>query len=102
MKSPELADWFRPGFSTTTEKDEVCAAATATASLQAYFEYTMMCMCGIPSVTLMGTVGDWKLLRDRAPARVRGGRQSPGQGHADMGGVLAQGVRRVGGVSGAS
>eukprot|EP00752_Nemacystus_decipiens_P007638 g6827.t1 len=65
IKSPELADWFRPGFSTTTERDEVCAAATAMASLQAYFEYRMMLKCGIPSVTLMGTVADWKLLREK-------------------------------------
>lgn len=65
IKSPELADWFRPGFSTTTEQDEVCAAATAMASLQAYFEYTMMLCCGIPSVTLMGTLRDWKLLREK-------------------------------------
>lgn len=65
IKSPELADWFRPGFSTTTERDEVCAAATAMASLQAYFEYTMRLCCGIPSVTLMGTVEDWKLLREK-------------------------------------
>lgn len=63
IKSPELADWFRPGFSTTTERDEVCAAVTAMASLQAYFAFTMKSLCGIPSVTLMGTVGDWKLLR---------------------------------------
>ncbi|CBN77469.1 conserved unknown protein [Ectocarpus siliculosus] len=65
IKSPELADWFRPGFSTTTERDEVCAAATAMASLQGYFEYSFMCGCGIPSVTLRGTVGDWKLLREK-------------------------------------
>ncbi|CAM9960870.1 unnamed protein product [Ectocarpus sp. 8 AP-2014] len=65
IKSPELADWFRPGFSTTTETDEVCAAATAMATLQAYFEYTMCLACGIPSVTLMGTVEDWKLLREK-------------------------------------
>lgn len=65
IKSPELADWFRPGFSTTTETDEVCAAATAMASLQAYFEYGMCLSCGIPSVTLMGTVEDWKLLREK-------------------------------------
>eukprot|EP00903_Cladosiphon_okamuranus_P021047 g19337.t1 len=65
IKSPELADWFRPGFSTTTEKDEVCAAATAMATLQAYFEFQMSFRCGIPSVTLMGTVGDWKLLREK-------------------------------------
>lgn len=65
IKSPELADWFRPGFSTTTEKDEVCAAATAMASLQTYFEYQLLFRCGIPSVTLMGTIGDWKLLREK-------------------------------------
>ncbi|CAM9518984.1 unnamed protein product [Ectocarpus fasciculatus] len=65
IKSPELADWFRPGFSTTTETDEVCAAATAMASLQAYFEYVMGLTCGIPSVTMMGTVEDWKLLREK-------------------------------------
>eukprot|EP00752_Nemacystus_decipiens_P007614 g6804.t2 len=65
IKSPELADWFRPGFSTTTERDEVCAAATAMSSLQAYFEYMICMTCGIPSVTLMGTVADWKLLREK-------------------------------------
>lgn len=65
IKSPELADWFRPGFSTTTERDEVCAAATAMASLQAYFTYKMTICCGIPSVTLLGTVADWKLLREK-------------------------------------
>ena len=65
IKSPELADWFRPGFSTTTERDEVCAAATAMSSLQAYFSYECVLTCGIPSVTLMGTVADWKLLREK-------------------------------------
>ena len=65
IKSPELADWFRPGFSTTTEREEVCAAATAMASLQAYFMYVMARRCGIPAVTLLGTVADWKLLREK-------------------------------------
>ncbi|CAM9807080.1 unnamed protein product [Ascophyllum nodosum] len=65
IKSPELADWFRPGFSTTTERDEVCAAATAMASLQKYFSFGMTLGCGIPSVTLRGTVADWKLLRKK-------------------------------------
>ena len=65
IKSPELADCFRPGFSTTTMKDEVCAAATAMASFRAYFSFTMGITCGIPSVTLLGTVADWKLLREK-------------------------------------
>ncbi|CAM9621767.1 unnamed protein product [Ectocarpus sp. 12 AP-2014] len=63
IKTPELADWFKPGFTTTTDTDEVAAAATAMASLQAYFSYEMTSLCGLPSVTLMGTVQDWKLLR---------------------------------------
>ncbi|CAN0016004.1 unnamed protein product [Ectocarpus fasciculatus] len=63
IKTPELADWFKPGFTTTTDTDEVAAAATAMASLQAYFSYEIFLSCGLPSVTLMGTVDDWKLLR---------------------------------------
>ncbi|CBJ33385.1 conserved unknown protein [Ectocarpus siliculosus] len=63
IKTPELADWFKPGFTTTTDTDEVAAAATAMASLQAYFSYEIHAECGLPSVTLMGTVQDWKLLR---------------------------------------
>eukprot|EP00903_Cladosiphon_okamuranus_P009161 g8754.t1 len=65
IRTPDLADWFRPGFSTTTENDEISAAATAMASLQAYFEYVMMTSCGIPSVTLMGTAEDWRLLQGK-------------------------------------
>lgn len=65
IKSPELAEWFLPGFSTTTERDRVAAAATAMASLQAYFEYKWHFVCGIPSVTLLGTVADWMLLRKK-------------------------------------
>ncbi|CAB1118821.1 unnamed protein product [Ectocarpus sp. CCAP 1310/34] len=63
VKMPELADWFKPGFTTTANTDEVAAAATAITSLQAYFSYEIHLECGLPSVTLMGTVQDWKLLR---------------------------------------
>lgn len=63
IKTPDLADWFKPGFTTTTDTDEIAAAAAAMASLQAYFSYEMHFSCGLPSVTLMGTVQDWKLLR---------------------------------------
>ena len=34
-------------------------------SLQTYFEFKMYFMCGIPAVTMMGTVADWKLLREK-------------------------------------
>lgn len=35
------------------------------ATLQKYFDFKFSLMCGIPSVTLLGTVEDWKSLRSR-------------------------------------
>src|SRR5215469_12424951 len=32
---------------------------------QRYFRYIMMCVCGIPSITLEGTPSDWQRIRDR-------------------------------------
>jgi hypothetical protein len=31
-----------------------------------YFHYVLLCICGIPSVTLEGTTADWERLRDKA------------------------------------
>ncbi len=31
--------------------------------VQKYFDYTLMTLCGIPSITLLGTVDDWKNLK---------------------------------------
>ena len=33
-------------------------------SLQSYFEYGFVCMCGIPKVKFLGTLDDWLRLRD--------------------------------------
>lgn len=63
IKNPSLKDWFLPGFSTTTPHDQVCAAAATMCTFQQYFSYEFMLMCGIPRVTLLGTVEDWRLLR---------------------------------------
>ena len=57
-----LREWFLPGFSTTTKTDEVVAAATAMCTFQEYFSYKYELICGIPHVTLEGTVDDWELL----------------------------------------
>src|SRR6476660_712791 len=35
-------------------------------AFQPYFEYEMRAGCGIPSITLLGTVDDWKSVRRRA------------------------------------
>ena len=54
-----------PAFSTT---DPICAAAytgTLMRALQTFFDYTVRTRCGIPEVTLLGTVEDWVDLRTR-------------------------------------
>jgi len=35
------------------------------ATLQKYFSFEFMLACGLPSITLLGSVNDWKLLRQK-------------------------------------
>ena len=65
IKDPTLRTWVDPDFSTTTETDRVCAAASLMSIMQKYFSYTISLACGIPSVTLKGTVEDWQSLRNK-------------------------------------
>ena len=62
---PGSTDAALPDFTTT---DVVCAAAysgTLMRALQKFFAYRMMTMCGMPSITLLGSEGDWSDLRVR-------------------------------------
>lgn len=61
----ELKDWIIPNFSTTRHNDIVVSAVLMMATLKAYFDYGMMLMCGIPSVTLEGERSDWVNLLNR-------------------------------------
>lgn len=65
IKNETLKEWFLPGFSTSTENDDICAAASAMCVMQEYFEYLFEILCGIPEVTLLGTPEDWALLRGK-------------------------------------
>ena len=65
IKDPTLRTWVDPDFSTTTETDRVCAAASLMSIMQKYFGYGFGIDCGIPSVTLKGTVEDWQSLRNK-------------------------------------
>ncbi|KAL9616603.1 MAG: hypothetical protein Q9160_008548 [Pyrenula sp. 1 TL-2023] len=51
---PELRSWMMPNFTTSRPQDEVIASILMMGSVQKYFSYTMVLMCGIPSVTLLG------------------------------------------------
>ena len=58
IKDPSIADWLIPKFSTTTENDRIVASVTLMATLQSYFEYKYCLLCGLPSITLLGTVDE--------------------------------------------
>jgi hypothetical protein len=55
-------------FSTTKPIHRAAYDVVVMDSFQAYFEYEMLAGCGIPSITLLGTVEDWKSVRARAAA----------------------------------
>lgn len=60
VSDPQLRDWVMPDFTTTTYYDKVVGAVLFMGALQAYFEYQFTVCCGLPSVTLLGTVADWE------------------------------------------
>ncbi|KAF4459854.1 hypothetical protein FALBO_13383 [Fusarium albosuccineum] len=62
VKTEWLLDWVMPGFSTTTESDEVTATVLMMGLMQHFFEFSGMVICGIPSVTLLGEREDWTRL----------------------------------------
>ncbi len=52
-------------FSTTGPVERAASELVLMDALQAYFAYEVCTMCGIPSITLEGTVGDWQRIADR-------------------------------------
>lgn len=52
-------DLFDQTFSTTTEIEKVAIQVQMMSALSPYFDYIMHTRCGLPSVTLLGTVEDW-------------------------------------------
>ena len=63
IKCPEFAKHYKHKFSTTTELISVVNNMTLMNTLKEYFEFTMICMCGIPSIILEGTREDWNELK---------------------------------------
>ncbi|CAL8089660.1 unnamed protein product [Orchesella dallaii] len=62
---PEVKKWILPSFSTTTDNDLVSIGVVFMATMKKYFDYKMCLMCGIPNVTLEGTVEDWENIHNR-------------------------------------
>ena len=52
-------------FSTTTPTMKTAYEVALMDTYQRYFDYGVRCVCGIPEITLEGTVDDWQRMRDR-------------------------------------
>ncbi|KAL4722985.1 hypothetical protein ACLX1H_010226 [Fusarium chlamydosporum] len=63
VKTAWLRDWIMPGFSTSTPKDEVTATVLMMGLMKQFFDFEGMVVCGIPSITLLGTKDDWVKLQ---------------------------------------
>lgn len=61
----EVKSWILPNFSTTTDNDIVTAGVVFMSTVKQYFEYSCILLCGIPNVTLEGTIEDWKDIHSR-------------------------------------
>jgi len=62
----KLRDLVVNDFSTTGPLERAASEVLVMDTFQAYFEYEMLCGCGIPQITLLGTVEDWRSVRRRA------------------------------------
>ena len=65
IKDPSVREWIVPNFSTTTPTHKIAGLITLFSTLQQFFEYKFIFMCGIPQFTLQGTVADWENIQLR-------------------------------------
>ena len=57
--------FFACDFSTTTPAIAVASRVVMMAALRRYFDYELMCICGIPTIALEGSLEDWRDIRGR-------------------------------------
>jgi len=62
---PVLHETLLCDFSTTTPAVRTASEVALMDSYERYFEYVIMCICGIPQVTVEGTPDDWRRMRAR-------------------------------------
>ncbi|MFY1698591.1 DUF4419 domain-containing protein [Solwaraspora sp. WMMA2101] len=59
------ADLFKCDFSTSSDVDRLAGRVTALDAYSPYFSLWLVCVCGIPSITVTGTAADWRKIRTR-------------------------------------
>ncbi|XP_037039491.1 uncharacterized protein LOC119076690 [Bradysia coprophila] len=60
-----VKNWILPNFSTTTADDIISCGIVFMATAKKFFEYACCLKCGIPYVTLEGTLADWESILSR-------------------------------------
>ncbi|MGY0234260.1 DUF4419 domain-containing protein [Longispora urticae] len=94
LLAAEVGELFECDFSTSTDVDLVAGRVVMMDVYSPYFAYVLMCVCGIPSITLTGTVEDWRRIRQRVDALDRFGLSTWQDSLAP---ILDQFVRAAGG-----
>ena len=61
----EIHGLLTPDFSTTGPVEKAASQIALMNTFKEYFVYELHTLCGIPSITLEGTVEDWKKLREK-------------------------------------
>ncbi|KAK1832575.1 hypothetical protein QBC39DRAFT_404424 [Podospora conica] len=65
VKTPWLLSFVHPNFTTTTDSDRMTANILMMGLTKAFFKFEGGIICGLPSVTLLGTEADWAALLAR-------------------------------------
>ncbi|RIB10010.1 hypothetical protein C2G38_2251031 [Gigaspora rosea] len=61
----DLRDLLECNFSTTTQNSLTASRIVLLDAVKSYFKYSCVTMCGIPKVTLEGTLEDWMKLQEK-------------------------------------
>lgn len=62
VKTPGSTEWISPGLSTSEPEDDLSAIVFMMDVMSTFFEYFCAIICGILSITLLGTKADWERL----------------------------------------
>lgn len=65
-----VSEALSPAFSDTTPEEHIAAKITVMDVCKSFFTYKCSTMCGFPSITMEGTIEDWRALRANAEALV--------------------------------
>jgi hypothetical protein len=68
VKVPEYLDAVTADFTTTSPNVKMVSQISIMSSLQQYFEYGMMTLCGIPAIEMLGSEKDWIRLGEKLQA----------------------------------